>query len=355
LQFPLKIDLIIRTLNNHKEGEDAVPKRLKIFFAADIHGSTTCFKKFLSALQVYNADIGVLSGDLSGKFVIPILTSNDGYECSYMGEKIVTKDEKKLKEIQNKFEMMGAYYVYLTEEDFEVLLREGKTIEGRIDEKVKGVTLSSGKTEKLFEEKVVERLSKWLEYANEYLKKIDKKIYITPGNDDLLVVDDIIKQYESERVSFADLKVNDIEGYEMASLSWSNPTPWDTPRETDEDRLKEMISNLVQKITNMEKAIFQFHVPPKDTLLDQAPKLDEKLRPSVDHTVGVGSIAVREAIERHQPLLGLHGHIHESRGLQKLGRTYCLNPGSEYTEGILRGVVVTLEEGKFRAYQFTSG
>lgn len=331
-------------------------KRLKIFFASDIHGSTTCFKKFLNALQVYNADIGILSGDLSGKFVVPILIKNDGsYECCYMGEKIVTKDKEKMKNVQNKFEMIGAYYAYLTREDFEVLIKEGKTIEGRIDEKVKGVTLSSGKTEELFKEKVVERLSKWLEYASEHLKRINKKIYITPGNDDLLIVDNIIKQFESEHIVFADLKVNNVEGYEMVSLSWSNPTPWDTPRETSEEHLREMISGLVQKVNNVEKAIFQFHVPPKDTLLDQAPKLDDKLRPSVDRTIGVGSIAVREAIEKYQPLIGLHGHIHESKGIQKLGRTYCLNPGSEYTEGILKGVIVTLEEGKFKAYQFTSG
>jgi Icc-related predicted phosphoesterase len=331
-------------------------KQLKIFFACDLHGSTMCFKKYLNALQVYNVDVGILSGDLCGKFVIPIVLRSDGsYECRYMGEKIITKDKERLKEVERRFETMGAYYAYLTEEDFKALLEEGKTIEGRIDEKVKGITLSSGKTEELFEEKVVERLRKWLEYANEYLKRTNKKVYITPGNDDLPIVDEIIKQYESEHIIFADLNVNDIGGYEMASLSWSNPTPWGTPRETSEDNLRKMISNIVQKITNMETAIFQFHVPPKDTLLDQAPKLDEKLRPSADRTVGVGSIAVREAIERYQPLLGLHGHIHESRGFQKLGRTYIFNPGSEYTEGILKGIRVVLEEGKFKAYQFTSG
>jgi Icc-related predicted phosphoesterase len=336
--------------------EGKMTTQLKILFACDVHGSTTCFKKYLSALQVYKADIGILSGDLCGKFVVPIVLRSDGsYECTYMGERIVTKNEERMKEIERKFETMGAYYAYLTEEDLKELLEEGKTIEGRIDEKVKGVTLSSGKTEKLFEEKVVERLCKWLDYANDYLKRIGRRIYITPGNDDLLIIDDIIKRYASEHIIFADLTVNDIGGYEMASLSWSNPTPWGTPRETNEDHLRKMISDLLQKVTNMETAIFQFHVPPKDTLIDQAPKLDEKLRPSVDHTVGVGSIAVREAIERYQPLLGLHGHIHESRGVQKLGRTYILNPGSEYTEGILKGVMVVLENGRFKAYQFTSG
>jgi len=70
----------------------------------------------------------------------------------------------------------------------------------------------------------------------------------------------------------------------------------------------------------------------------------------------VGSTAVRHVIERHRPLLGLHGHVHESRGLWRFGRTLCLNPGSEYPEGILRGARVELNERKgVRAYQLTQG
>lgn len=333
-----------------------MPNRLRIFFVSDVHGSTACFKKFLNALQAYNVDIGILGGDLSGKFVVPILMKDDGsYECSYMGERIITRDKNKIKEVEKLLETTGAYYAYLTRNDLEALVKEGKTIAGRIDAKVKGVTLSSGKTEELFERKVVERLNMWLEYANEYLRKVKKRIYIVPGNDDIPAVDDVIKQYESEHIVFADLRVSDIEGHEMIGLSWSNPTPWDTPRETTEDRLREIALKLIMQVSDMERAIFQFHVPPKDTLLDQAPKLDEKLRPMPDRTIGVGSIVVREAIEKYQPLLGLHGHIHESRGFQRIGRTYCINPGSEYTEGILRGVIVTIEERKYKLHQFTSG
>src|SRR5260221_13003071 len=70
---------------------------------------------------------------------------------------------------------------------------------------------------------------------------------------------------------------------------------------------------------------------------------------------GAGSRAVRDAIEKYQPLLGLHGHIHESAGAIKLGRTLCINPGSEYGEGILRGTLITLDNGKIERYQLTSG
>jgi hypothetical protein len=64
---------------------------------------------------------------------------------------------------------------------------------------------------------------------------------------------------------------------------------------------------------------------------------------------------VRKAIEKFQPLLGLHGHIHESRSAEKIGRTLCVNPGSEYGEGVMRGVVIELEENKVKDYAFTQG
>ena len=69
----------------------------------------------------------------------------------------------------------------------------------------------------------------------------------------------------------------------------------------------------------------------------------------------VGATSVRKAIEEYQPLLGLHGHIHESRGVARLGRTICINPGSRYNEGILQGVIIDLEGNCVRNYQLTAG
>lgn len=330
--------------------------QLKLLFSTDIHGSTMVFKKFLKALEVYGVDIGIIGGDLSGKFIVPIIMRKDGkYECKYLGKYILTDEKKRLKEFEKNLENMGSYYVYITDKEFRELLAEGKTLEGRIDEKVKGITLSTGKTEKIFEEVVIERLRKWLELAEERLRNLRKKLYIIPGNDDLPVIDQVIKEYESDHIIFADSKVVNLDGYEMVGLSWSNPTPWNTPREVHEEELKRKIDELVSKINNMERAIFQFHAPPYGTMLDEAPKLDKQLRPSVSESINVGSRAVREAIEKYQPLLGLHGHIHESKGIERIGRTYVINPGSEYTEGILRGVIVILQNGKFKNYIFTSG
>jgi hypothetical protein len=329
---------------------------VKIFFTVDIHGSTACFKKFIKALEVYKADIGILGGDLSGKMVVPIIIQDDGsYLYDYMGEKILAKNKDELKDIEKKLAYMGNYYYYMTIKEYEDLKAEGKTIEGRIDEKAKKITLVSGKLEDIFREVVTERIHEWMEYAEEKLKKLDKKIYIIPGNDDIPEVDEVFRAHESDHIIFADLRKVEIDGHEMIGLSWSNRTPWDTPREADEETLWKMIKNLADQIDDYDNALFQLHVPPHGTLLDEAPTLSDDLTPSVSEVSNVGSTAVLRAIKEYQPLIGLHGHIHESRGIQKIGRTIIVNPGSEYSEAILRGVLLMVGDKKLKNYIFTSG
>ena len=65
--------------------------------------------------------------------------------------------------------------------------------------------------------------------------------------------------------------------------------------------------------------------------------------------------AEEESLERVQPLLGLHGHIHESHGFKQLGRAVAVNPGSDYGTGALNGVLVTLERDRVKAHQFVRG
>jgi hypothetical protein len=191
-----------------------------------------------------------------------------------------------------------------------------------------------------------------MQVADEKLRDSKTSVYIGAGNDDPFIIDPILDS--SERVTNMNERLVDIDGYEVITTAYSNPTPWNTPRECSEEELGSKIEELVSKITKMETAIFNFHVPPYGTLLDNAPELKD-LQPVAGSFISVGSTAVAKAIEKHQPLLGLHGHIHESKAAQKIGRTLCVNPGSEYSDGILRGVSVTLENGKIKNYIFTSG
>ncbi len=87
---------------------------------------------------------------------------------------------------------------------------------------------------------------------------------------------------------------------------------------------------------SLEDAVFLFHSPPHETALDRA-ALDGK---SVDHVpldLHVGSLAIRRLIDERQPLLTLHGHVHESVGLtgrwrQKLGRTSIMGAAHDGPE-----------------------
>jgi hypothetical protein len=308
----------------------------------------------LNALKIYKVDAGILLGDLCGKMLNPIVKQQDGtFHSNVLGQHRVLKTEEELRALEKDLASMGNYYFYTDPEEMEELKAEGKSIEGRIDERAANISLGTGKIEELFKIAVLDRMTHWMELADQRLDGGGLDVFMAAGNDDLMEVDAVIDS--SSSIVNADNKVVDIKGYEMITLSWSNPTPWDTERECSEEELDNKIAALTSQVQNMETAIFNFHVPPHDTLLDQAPKLSDKLVPSTEKSVATGSTAVLNAIKQHQPLLGLHGHIHESKGVQKIGRTTCLNPGSEYSEGILDGVIVTLKKKKVKNFLFVSG
>ena len=328
---------------------------LKLLYAADFHGSNVCYKKFLNALKMYNADAGIIMGDLCGKMINPLVKQNDGsYHATILGQNIVAGTEEQLQKIENDIASMGNYSFRTTTEEMEQLKTEGKSIEGRIDERAAKLRLSAGKIDGIFHNQVTERMRYWMELAEERLSDSGIEVFMGAGNDDIMEVDDIIEK--STVITHADdNKVIIKDEFEMISSSWSNPTPWDTERELPEEELEKKLESLASSVENMKTAIFNFHVPPYDTLIDQAPKLSKDLVPSADESIPAGSKAISNIITKYQPMLGLHGHIHESRGIVKLGKTTCINPGSEYTEGILRAVLVMMKKGKMKDYMFISG
>lgn len=85
---------------------------------------------------------------------------------------------------------------------------------------------------------------------------------------------------------------------------------------------------------NMNLAILVTHVPPYQTNLDRA-ALDGMFFNHAPLDTNIGSIAIRRFIEERQPLLTLHGHVHEStkitgNWMQKIGRTYCFSAAGEH-------------------------
>ncbi len=313
---------------------------LKLFYVTDIHGSNVCYRKFLNALPIYGVDVAILNGDLLGKVLVPLVEKpGGGRECHLMGQYTEMKTPEELAAVKKTIENAGYYWVEQTREEYEAIKDDPAAIDA------------------LFKQRALQRIEEWLQLADERLAGRPTKVFVCPGNDDWWEIDDMIAR--SQTLLPCDDQVVEFDGYVMVSSSRSNPTPWDTPREGPEDELTAYLDSLCRRIgdspKDFENAIFNFHVPPYGYALDLCPKLDAQMRMAAEEKIHAGSLGAKQVIEKYQPLLGLHGHIHESRGAQKVGRTLIINPGSEYSEGILKGVVVMLDKKKVKDYVFTSG
>ena len=322
------------------------PKKLiRLFFATDIHGSERTYRKFINAGKFYEANVIVMGGDIQGKLMIPIIKEANGhYRASLQGSTEKIASEEELKQLLEKIGLLG-FYGQVMEED------EYKTLAEHPDE-----------VDKLFHKLARERLATWVDLAETRLKGTGIKCFVTGGNDD---DPEVLSAIQDGGESFipCEGKVVQVDGdHTMASVGFSNPTPWNTPREIPDEKLGEIIEDMCAQVKDFEHCIFNFHVPPIDSTLDNCPKLDWTTDPpspimSGGQIVfgGAGSQSVRNAIEKYQPMLSLHGHIHESQAVIKIGRTTSINPGSEYGEGILRGCLVNFADGKIEGFQMTSG
>jgi uncharacterized protein len=316
-----------------------------VFYVTDLHGSQIAYRKFLNAAQAYGVDALICGGDVAGKQMYPIITSGNGTKKVEMDGRTHNLDSADaLAEAKAAIGSRGGYDVELKQEE---------AVELAGDEPGRDA---------LFTQLVQQRLSEWIELAEERLQGTDIRIYVTGGNDDSIEMLEPLVKAGSERVIASEDRVVDVCGYPMVSLGWSNRTPWDTPRETDEDTLAKMLSRAVEPLPSYERAIFNLHVPPKDSSLDTCAVLDTTKWPpepvfvgGEPQTFGAGSTAVDTIIRERQPLLALHGHIHESAGVKKIGRTTCVNPGSDYTDGTLRGAVIALRGDTVRGIQRTTG
>jgi len=312
-----------------------------IYFVTDVHGSDRCFRKFLNAGKFYQAQVLILGGDITGKMIIPIIKQSDGIWTSPgFGQEIRMKTEKEVDETLKAFRDSGAY-PYMTE-------RKGYEELQANPESVK----------KLFTKIMTENVKRWMDLAEERLKGTGIKCYISPGNDDEFEIDTALNS--ATYVVNPEEKLVLVDGeHEMITLGYANHTPWNSPREADEEVLEKKIEAMASQVNNMKTTIFNLHVPPINTILDQAPKLDATLKPVTSggqlQMTSAGSVATRKMIEKYQPLVGMHGHIHESKGAVKIGKTMCFNPGSEYGSGILKGLLCQLEGEKIKSHLLVSG
>jgi Icc-related predicted phosphoesterase len=314
-----------------------------IFYAADLHGSDVCFKKWLKAGEFYGADVAVIGGDLTGKVLIPLYEGSGGaVRSTWHGRKVVLDTQEEVTDFRRTARAEGAYTMRTTPEE----MRE--------------VQNSIEREREVFARLKLEALEEWVAWAEERLAGSSVRVLVMPGNDDPPQVDPVLDgAARLENVHGEAVELSP--GIWMASRGESTPTPWHTPRELPDDDLGERVAKVIADLPEDAVTIWNLHMPPYDTGVDRAPKLDDQLKVQYESSgeprmVPVGSRSIRRLIEDRQPTLALHGHIHEGRGRYSLGRTMGFNPGSVYSDGTLYGVLVRVSSSKgVRHHGFTSG
>ena len=311
---------------------------LRIYFATDVHGSERCFRKFLAAAKIYEADALVLGGDIAGKGLVPVTAENGSLSATVRGEPVMLPASEQ-ERLYAEINQLGFYPVQMEPGEIAALEEDPAAVE------------------RLFREEIVAQIGRWCDLAAERLDPSVRCI-ITPGNDDPIEIDAVLQ--EAERIECPEAELCELGPVVLASLGDVTPTPWNTEREYSEEELGDRIAAMMDQIPPGQPSVINFHCPPYGSGLDTAPELDETLKPVIrggrPSFVSVGSHAVRDAIRRYEPVVGLHGHIHESRGAQKIGKTLCLNPGSDYTADLLRGAVVDIaQDGSYLDFLLTAG
>ena len=312
---------------------------MRVFFATDVHGSETCWRKFLNSGAHYDADVMILGGDMTGKALVPVVhEGGDAWHGTIQEQRHQLNGEDEVAAFEQNVIRRG-YYPFRTDPDE---LAELERDEARLDA--------------LFHQHMLGTVERWMRMADDKLAGSGRRMFVCPGNDDQFEVDDVLAA--AKTVEMAEGRVVELDGHQMASTGWSNVTPWQTYRELPEDQLLERINGIAAGITiPPERVILNLHCPPYASGLDDAPGLNEDLTPKHGGHAPepVGSTAVRRAIEQLHPALALHGHIHEARGHARIGDTLCINPGSAYEQGDLLGALIDLDGKRVKKFVLTSG
>jgi Icc-related predicted phosphoesterase len=310
---------------------------MKVFFASDIHGSTSCFRKLVNAGAFYGVDVLLMGGDMAGKELVPLIERGSGWNANFRGAVHELDTREEAEEFERRVATVGPYTKRVTAE-FVNELRDNQDL-----------------VESTLRELILERTEELVALASERLAGTGRQLLIGLGNDDF---DEMIPLLEGDAVRHAPDGVIDLGPFSLASLGWSNPTPWKTNRECSEEELELRLDAMLAN-EDASRTVLNIHVPPYASGLDNAPRLNDDLKVMLvggePDFVPVGSTAVASMIAKFQPIASLHGHIHEGRGSTKIGRTYVVNPGSEYEQSSLLGALLDVRPGKKLRSQLVSG
>src|SRR5919109_2053188 len=203
---------------------------MRLFFATDIHGSETCWRKFLNSAEHYKADVIVLGGDMTGKALVPIVNDGD--------------DRWHATLLENLHELNGEEEVAAFEK---MVRRRGYYPFRTSPEELKEYQDDPERADRFFHEQMLARVEGWMSLADERLEGSGIRCFVCPGNDDQFDIDEVIRN--AKHVELAEGTVVELDEFQMASTGWSNPTPWKTYREEEEPDLAERIERVVSQVT----------------------------------------------------------------------------------------------------------
>lgn len=315
--------------------------RFRIFFVSDLHGSEVCFRKFVNAAPVYKPDLLIYGGDIMGKILQPIFPREKRTYLWYPGDKPVVFPAASLREVERTIADQGRYSLVTTPEEWE---RRRKDPEGM---------------ERYCREIGKDRVRSWLRLVEERLLPRKLPLVMNVGNDDTDGILEILRKEAPPNLLVPEGQVVTAGPYEIYGCGYANMTPWHCPRDLEEPELQRFLDRTSGQIGRSKRMILDIHAPPANTSLDLAPELDANLKPK---TVAgqmmmthVGSPSVRGLIESTHPVASLHGHIHESMGVDSVAGTPVFNPGSVYFSGTLQGLILDLNDGTVVDHMFVTG
>ena len=316
-----------------------------VLFVADLHGSEPVLNKVINSAKFYGVDNIVIGGDITGKLLIPIVDIGGGrYSLELFGVPTVI-EAKDLEATQKKIRGTGSYWTMVSRAEYD------------------GMATNKAEVKRHFLEKMLEHLDAVYKKAEERLKPIGVKLYVIPGNDDYVEVADYLKSRSSDVVVNFEEQIVELGEFQLVGYGKSNPTPWHTPRETSDEVIGRELRQLTAK-ADPARTLLIAHAPPSGTTIDKAPRLTADMKPVTAgghvEMVSVGSSEVRRVIEEFEPVAAFHGHIHESPGVDTVigqhgKKVPVMNPGSQYSSGVLQGIRIQLSGGKVKDYVFTTG
>jgi Icc-related predicted phosphoesterase len=316
--------------------------RFRIFFVSDLHGSEVCFRKFLNSAPVYKPDLLIYGGDIMGKILQPIFRTDKGTYLWYpTGEKSLEFAAAGLPEVERKIADRGRYSLITSPEEWERRRKDPEELE------------------KFCREIGKDRVRAWLRLVEERLLPKKLPLVMNVGNDDTDGILEILRKEAPQNMLIPEGQVVSAGPYEIYGCGYANMTPWHCPRDLEEPELQKFLDRTSGQIGRSKRMILDIHAPPVNTSLDLAPDLDANLKPKTVSgqmlMAHVGSPSVRGLIESTHPIASLHGHIHESMGVDQIGGTPVFNPGSVYFSGTLQGLILDLNEGAVVNHMFVTG